>query len=400
MYRHYYILMNRNTANKKKVRQSSGQQEIDWLVLFEKIYTSKKQILLTCSIGAVIGLIVALGTPKEYTASIFIVPESSRRATSSGISTLSDVVGTGMNSSSTTERDAIYSVLYPAIIHSTPFLVRLFDIKIRGLKDNTVITLSQYLKEHQKCPWWNSVTSIPSKLVGWCMTMIQEKPKVEKVNSSINIFQLTREEAAIAGIISSRTSVGIDETGRRRKITLSVTMQDPQVAAIVVDTILEHLKEYVTEYRTSKSRRMLEYTEKLRKEAQAEYYKAQEKYTRYADINQGLVRQTSRAELTRLRNEMNLALTIYNQTELQVQAAEVKVKKATPVLAVIQPPIVPLTPSKPRKMVILAGCIFLAGAGSISWILFAKDFVEGFLRNIRRKRKTSEDEYNQMVAND
>lgn len=89
-------------------------------------------------------------------------------------------------------------------------------------------------------------------------------------------FQLTREEAAIAGIISSRTSVGIDETGRRRKITLSVTMQDPQVAAIVVDTILEHLKEYVTEYRTSKSRRMLEYTEKLRKEAQAEYYKAQE----------------------------------------------------------------------------------------------------------------------------
>ena len=115
--------MNRNTANKKKVRQSSGQQEIDWLVLFEKIYTSKKQILLTCSIGAVIGLIVALGTPKEYTASIFIVPESSRRATSSGISTLSDVVGTGMNSSSTTERDAIYSVLYPAIIHSTPFLV-------------------------------------------------------------------------------------------------------------------------------------------------------------------------------------------------------------------------------------------------------------------------------------
>jgi hypothetical protein len=42
----------------------------------------------------------------------------------------------------------------------------------------------------------------------------------------------------------------------------------------------------------------------------------------------------------------------------------------------------------------------LAGAGSISWILFAKDFVEGFLRNIRRKRKTSEDEYNQMVVDD
>ena len=177
-------------------------------------------------------------------------------------------------------------------------------------------------------------------------------------------------------------------------------MQDPLVAATVADTVLERLKEYVTEYRTSKARRMLDYTKKLRAEAQVEYHEAQENFTRYADVNQALVGQTSRAELARLRNEMNLAQATYNQTELQVQAAEARVKKVTPVLAVIQPAMVPLAPSKPRKMVIFVGCIFLAGAGSIGWILFAKDFVEGFLRDIRRKRKTSEDEYNQMVADD
>ena len=96
-------------------------------------------------------------------------------------------------------------------------------------------------------------------------------------------------------------------------------MQDPQVAATVADTVQARLKEYITEYRTSKARRLLEYAEKLRKEAREEYYEAQKRYTRYADGNQGLVKLTSRAEQARLRNEMDLAQATYNQTEQQVQ---------------------------------------------------------------------------------
>ena len=82
---------------------------------------------------------------------------------------------------------------------------------------------------------------------------------------------------------------------------------------------------------------MLEYAEKLRKEAREEYYEAQKRYTRYADGNQGLVKLTSRAEQARLRNEMDLAQATYNQTEQQVQIAKAKVEKETPVYAVIQP---------------------------------------------------------------
>ena len=258
--------------------------------------------------------------------------------------------------------------------------------------------LSRYLKERQKRPWWSVITSAPSKLIGWTISLFSEKPEVAKVKSKIDVFRLTREEAGMAGAISSRINIGVDK--KKRTITIFVTMQDPLVAATVADTVRARLKEYITEYRTSKARRMLEYAEKLRKEAQTEYYEAQKRYTRYADVNQGLVKLTSRAERAKLRNEMDLAQATYNQTEQQVQIAKAKVEREIPVYAVIQPVQVPLSPSKPRKMVILVGCIFLAGSGSIGWILFAKDFVEGFLRDIRRKRKTSEDGYNQMVADD
>ena len=360
-------------------------KEIDWQKRIWEIWDSRKLILKVCGIGAIIGIIIGFGTPKEYTASTLIAPESIRRSTSSGMSALVGMAGIDINSSAATERDAIYPSLYPIIVNSTPFLIQLFEIKVCEQKDSTPITLVQYLKERQKKPWWSEVTSAPSRLISWTVSLFRKKPKMEKrkSGSGTNLFQLTREEAGIAGAIASRIKVGVDK--EKRTITLFVTMQDPLVAATVVDTVSAHLKEYITEYRTSKARRSLEYYKNLRKEAQVEYYVTQEKYTRYADANRNLARLTSHAELSRLRSEMNLVFSIYNQRKLQVQAARARVEKVTPVYAVIQPAIVPLAPSKPRKMMILMTYVFLSAAGSIAWVLLGKDLLE----NIKRRRQTA-----------
>lgn len=368
--------MSYNTIKRGKHNEPFHKQEIAALELVQKVWSSRKLIIKICCASVILAIVIASGTPKEYTASIFIIPESSRRSTFSGISALADMVDA--TPSSTIERDAIYSVLYPTIVHSTPFLVRLFDVKVRELKDSTAITLSQYLKERQKRPWWSVITSAPFKLMGWSLSLFREKQKADSTKSRTDIFRLTREEAGLAGAISSRISIKIKERSIKRHVTISVTMQDPQIAATVADTVLSYLKEYVTAYRTGKARKMLDYKKKLRAEAQTEYYNAQEKYTRYADINRDLSMLTSRAELITLRNEMNLALKTYNQAELQVQAAEARVKKETPVLTVIQPAMVPLSPSKPRTLMIFTVCIFLSTTASISWILFGRNLMKNF----------------------
>lgn len=344
------------------------------LELIRNVWTSRWLLLKVCCMGVVIGIVIISGIPKEYTANTLIAPESTRRSSSSGMSALADMAGIDMDSS--TEQDAIYPSLYPAIVNSTPFLIRLFEVKVRGQKDSTTITLARYLQERQKKPWWSIVTSAPSKLVSLVTSMFRTTPEAEKDKTEVKIktvpFRLTRTEAGIAGAIASRINIGVDK--KKRTITIFVTMQDPLVAATVADTVRVHLKEYVTEYRTSKARRILKYTEELCKEAQEEYYTAQEKYTRYADTNRGLSSMTSRAELVKLQNEMNLAFSIYNQMEQQVQVAKAKVEKETPVYAVIQPVSLPRVPSKPRKIMILAGCILLSGAGSVVWILFRIGF--------------------------
>ena len=75
---------------------------------------------------------------------------------------------------------------------------------------------------------------------------------------------------------------------------------------------------------------------------------------------------------------MSLAYSLYNQTAKQLQLARATVQESTPVYAVVQPATVPLKPSKPSKIMILVGCVFLAGAAAAAGTLFGEEIAEGF----------------------
>ncbi|MDE5692149.1 MAG: chain-length determining protein, partial [Alistipes sp.] len=149
-------------------------------------------------------------------------------------------------------------------------------------------------------------------------------------------------------------------------------------SATVADTVMRNLQNYVTGYRTNKARKDLELTQQLYDEAQREYYKAQQRYARYMDANQNVVRRSVRTEQERLQNEVTLAYNVYNQMAQQLQLARAKVQESTPVYAVVQPASVPLRAAKPSKMLVLIGFVFMGGVFAAGWILGARDFVRGF----------------------
>lgn len=113
-------------------------------------------------------------------------------------------------------------------------------------------------------------------------------------------------------------------------------------------------------------------------EAKASYESAQKKYANFVDANQNIILLSYRAEQERLQNEMNLAYQVYTQVSQQLQMARAKVQEITPVYTVVQPATVPLKPAKPNKLMILIGFMFLAGVGSVGWILFVKDLLKGW----------------------
>lgn len=341
-------------------------EEIDLLELFYKLWNKRWTICKWCAVGAVIGLVVAFSIPREYTVDVKLAPElSDNKAASGGLGALASMAGLGGMQSSGS--DAVYPQLYPDVVKSVPFLTSLFDVPVETSEDGEKFTVSQFIDEETTGPWWGAVMRFPFTVIGWLMPGDDEEVAA---NHKLDTFRLTKDENDMVLALADRVTASVDQ--KTFVVTINVTMQDPLVAAMLADTVVARLQEYVTDYRTNKARKDLEYAEKLNAEAKDEYYKAQQKLADYTDRNQGIATQSARIARDRLDNEAQLAFSLYNTTSQQVQKAKAKVQETTPVYAVVNPATVPIRPSAPRKVMILIGWVFLAFVASASWILFIK----------------------------
>ncbi len=345
--------------------ENNDEKEIDLLELASKLWDQRKKLIIWSVCGAVIGLIIAFSIPKEYTTDVKLAPETvDSKASAGGLSALASMAGFGSSSSGA---DAVYPQLYPDVVSSVPFTTSLFDVEVETKGDDSKkITVRQYLEEDIRSPWWSAIMGAPFKLLGLLRGSGDNED--EDAGKAVDNFQLTPKESQLVEALNHRVSANVDQ--KTNIVTISVNMQDPLVSAILADTVVSRLQEYVTAYRTNKARRDLEYAETLNEEAKDEYYKAQQKYAEYSDRNQGLVFQRAQITSSRLENEVELAFNLYNQTAQQVQKAKAKVQETTPVYAIITPATVPVRPTSPRKAMILVGFTFLAFVACAAWILF------------------------------
>ena len=283
------------------------EQEIDLIELAQKVWASRKLVFKACGIAALVGLVVAFSIPKEYSTSVTLAPESGGKSAGGSMGALAAMAGINLGASS--GEDA----LSPDIVSSTPFLIELFDVRVKDQKAKVDTTLYAYLKEEQRSPWWSAIISAPFKVLGWTLSLFMDEP--EGGDAKLDPFRLTKDEAAIADALSKRISVSVDK--KTGVTTLSVTMQDPLISASLTDTVMHCLQNYITDYRTNKARHDLAFTEKLYGEAKASYEDAQKKYANFVDANQNIILLSYRAEQERLQNEMNLAYQFLNNCRWQ-----------------------------------------------------------------------------------
>lgn len=357
-----------NQEEKQNITNQAEEKEIDLIEIAQKIWAQRMLILKVMGIAALIGLVIAFSIPKEYTTGVKLSTEKTDRRTGSNLGALAAMAGINLGSSA---GNAITEDIYPDIVQSTPFLINLFNVKVKSQDGKIQTTLFDYLDKHHHQPWWSAIKSaifsIPSKIIG----LFKSKDKGEK---KFNPFNLTLKERKVVSLLRDYVLIGIDK--KTGVMSLSVTMQDPMISAQLTDTILHNLQEYITDYKTNKARNDEEFSLKLYNEAHAKYVKAQENYANFTDKNQNIFSHSLRAEQERLQNEMSLAYQIYSQASQQLQAARAKVQESTPAYMVIQPPMVPIYPSKPRKMLILFAFIFLGMVGCMTWIYFKDQILE------------------------
>ena len=374
--------MDENT--KQSSVSSPEEQEIDLLELAGKVWAERRLVLKWCGVAVVVALVVGFSIPKEYTTTVMLAPEVEGGSRSlGGLSALAGMAGVNMNAGESS--DALYPELYPDIVSSVGFTTELFPVFVEDEEGELKTTLYNYLKEEQRSPWWSAILSFPFKCIGWITSLFRDEEE-ENVGQGIDPFRLTKDETSVVKMLNERISVSVDK--KTSVITLSVTMQDPLISATMTDTVMQKLQNYITEYRTNKARHDLDFTQKLYDEAQKKYYVAQQAYADYVDMNQNISLRSVQTRQERLQNEMNLAYNLYNQTAQQLQLAKAKVQENTPVYTIVQAATVPLKASKPSKLMILVGFVFLAGVMSVGWVLFGKGLWSSLKQSIHSEEKS------------
>lgn len=359
--------------------EDNDELQIDWMGILRQVLAIRKKLYKAAAVGVVLGILIALGTPKQYSVSITLSPEMGSGKSGSGLASMAaSFLGGSIGSDSP---DALNATLTPDIVTSTPFLMELFDARVVSQDKQIDTTFTAYLDE-QKSSWMGYVLKAPGMAISGIKSLFSEKKeKTETIQEGT--IELNEEDAAkLEGL---RQQIMADVDKKTAITTLSVTLQDPKVTATIADSVVSKLQQYITAYRTRKAKEDCQYLEKLYKERQQEYYDAQQRYARYVDANSNVVFQSTMAERERLQNDMNLAYQVYSQVAQQLQVARAKVQEEKPVFAVVEPAVVPLNPSGTSRKVIVLGFIFLAVAFTGAWELLGKKYWQLLKEGLKQK---------------
>ena len=353
--------------------QNDDEVEIDLMDLLRKVIGIRKKVYKAAGIGLVIGVIVAISIPKQYTVEVTLSPEMGNNK-EGGLSGLAaSFLGSGVTMGDGT--DALNASLSADIVSSTPFLLELSAMDIPVTK-NEVMTLNTYLDE-ETSPWWSYVIGFPGMVIGGVKSLFTEEDEIASFDkTSQGAIELSKKESKKIAALKKMITASVDKKTSMTSVT--ATFQAPKVAAVVADSVVKKLQEYIIDYRTFKAKEDCIYLEKLFKERQQEYYAAQKKYADYLDSHDNLILQSVRAEQERLQNDMSLAYQVYSQVAGQLQVARAKVQEEKPVFAIVEPAVVPLEPSGTSRKVYVLAFIFLSVCIVIFWNLFGKDFLNKF----------------------
>lgn len=348
---------------KEKNVEAVEESSIDWQNLLSKAWRGKKFIITVTVVFMFLGLISALTMTRLYTSKVTLVPELGK-STSSSLSSLSSMLGLGgmtMGSSA----DAYHVTVYPEVVASTPFVAKMFDMRVTDPKKGIDTTLIGYLTRERF-----SIGSVIGYVTKPIFSLFSNKEEETKGNE-LNLFHLTKEQDRIVKTMNKAIQVDVDK--KTGETTIQVTMDNPVIAATVADTVCKHLREYIVEYRTRKAREDLENYKKIADESYQRYLKASKAYAYYQDHNRGLILNAVISEGSRLSNELQIASQLYQQMKLQAEMARGKVIDEKPVFAIIQPATVPLLPQNSRAKVLIIWT-FVGFVLSCAWVLYGKEY--------------------------
>ena len=361
--------------------------EIDIVALLTKVWERRWSIVKVTCCFFVLGIVVALITPRKYTATRVFIPQSNASTGRAGsLSSLASLAGISLGDD--LQDGPMSPLAYPHILSNVEFQKELImtPVNFKGLDE--AVSLYDYYTDPQydKHPFLTGLKKYTIGLPGTIMKKIrgEEDLKSDSLSNGIisgsRILKMTRKESEVAEEIGKNVSLTIDK--KEGYITVTATMPEALAAAQLNEALFSLLRKYVSEFKVNKSQLYLDYIQMEHDQAKQEYQDIQEQYAKFRDANRGAKNAVAEVEAERLASEVALAQQLYTSLANNLLAAKVKVKEENVVFTDISPVSVPDKPSNSRKKMVL-GWTFLGFILACGWVI-GRDFVKEQLANAKK----------------
>lgn len=371
------------------------EQEIDLVELIQKMWINRWLIAKVAAVFVVVGVLVALFSPKVYTASCDIVPDTGKSG-SSKMSSLAALAGVNLNGGE--DVAALSPMVYDNIMKGTTFRKELMQTKINfeGIAE-PVSFFDYYTSEEYNKP--SVLGYIKKYTIGLPFVILnairgeQPEPDYSGVGKSEGpaLETLSKDEFDAMTILGQSVALSLDS--KNGYVTITTNMPEAVAAAQLAQATVVLLQKYITEFKIAKVQSNLDFVQSRYDEAKKNFEEIQVRRAAFRDANVNTNKYSARVESEKLDAEYTLAMNLYSELAAQLEQSKIEVKKDTPMLTVVRPVTIPYKKSKPQRMTILFAFTFLgvvAGAGLVLGLpmlanITGNDRIKRFVKELPEK---------------
>ena len=346
-----------------------SEEDISLIDILLIVVRNKRMILMCAGAFAVLGVLVALLSAREYTSSAKLIreAESEASAQSFGGGNLSFLRGMGLNvggSSAGLTPDA-----YPDIVKSR-------EVRLAVVRDT--FYFPDEGREMTYVEYANRPPGIGELLIDYTIRLpwtIKDKLSGDSSSGSAPTDGLYPTEEEENALIEISKTLGASLDVESGLMTISTSSSYPTLSAAITQSFVDHLVERVREIRTHKSRRNLEFIEDQFAQAAQSLRQAEDDLAKFEDRNNSIQRARLMVEKDRLQRQVMFKSDLYSSLQAQLTQAQVNLQRSEPIITLLERPVPPMKPSGSSRSVMVIYFLILGGVIGVG-MAFAKTFLQ------------------------
>ena len=325
-----------------------------------KFYLIKKKISIisVAILFLIIGFVYALNSDVKYNAELTFVVEADQSGGSlgamSGIaSQFGFDIGSGSTNSTFSQQNILELLKSRGVVEAT----LMQNGVVNGKTD---LLIEHYLSINQyKEDWEDNLISFTFH------------SKLTQTHDSISgdIWRVISVDKLLIELQSDDANI----------INLSYSSLNDEFAKQFVESLIKQMSKMYVEHQTAQASNTLDFLQDRADSVFVELEIAEEEFAKVKDVNQRIVKASGRLKELQLMRNVEVLGTMYLEIVKNLELSKITLLNNTPIINIIDRPILPLEQSNNSKILLSFLGAFLGGFLSISFFIFRKLFKDALL---------------------